>query len=59
MADANSERIESIYDAVATHRQVIQENSDSILSRRDGIEENHELISENKKVIAEMISPSD
>ncbi len=59
IADANSERIESIYEAVATHRQIIQENSDSILSRRDGIEENHEQISENKKVIAEIISPGD
>ncbi|MEC9248813.1 MAG: hypothetical protein VX986_07315 [Pseudomonadota bacterium] len=59
IALSNSDRIESIYDAVATHRQIIQENSDSILSRRDGIEENHEAIVDNKKIIAEMISPTD
>ena len=57
VALGNADRIESIYDAVSTHRQVIQENSDSILSRRDGIEENHESIVENKKIIADMISP--
>ena len=58
LAASNSQRIENIYDEVATHRQHIQENSDAILSRREGIEQNHEEIAENKKVIAEMISPT-